>query len=257
MSVLPYHKRYHGDALTGFMALTLEERGAYQTILDMIYDRGGPILDDERLLAGYMKCSLRKWRTIRDELIAKRKIRITRDGLISNDRAEKEIENTAKTSRKHAENGSKGGRNRGKPSENEKKPNENSDGPQAGLERGLSEAQAIRALPEARNQREEASTPRSQSLPADVQAVLEAGGYVSPPPDLGLLRQWREAGATLEQDIVPVIKREAAGLLSRTGKPPRTLKIFDAALREKLAEDERYIEHLRKVARRNMVEPLQ
>lgn len=140
MSALPYHKRYHGDALTGFMALTLEERGAYQTILDLIYDHGGPVIDNERLLAGYMNCSLRKWRTLRDELIAKRKIKITRDGLITNERAEKEIENTAKTSRKLAESGAKGGRVR---AENEKKANENNEGEQASLDEGLSDPQAI------------------------------------------------------------------------------------------------------------------
>jgi uncharacterized protein YdaU (DUF1376 family) len=71
MSALPYHKRYHSDALAGFMPLTLEERGAYQTLLDMMYDRGGPLIDNERLLAGYMNCSLRKWRQIRADLIEK------------------------------------------------------------------------------------------------------------------------------------------------------------------------------------------
>jgi uncharacterized protein YdaU (DUF1376 family) len=101
MSVLPYHKRYHSDALAGFMPLTLEERGAYQTLLDMMYDRGGPLIDNERLLAGYMNCSLRKWRQIRDQLIEKGKIFVNRDGLISNSRARKEIENASKTQHFH------------------------------------------------------------------------------------------------------------------------------------------------------------
>ncbi|MDR7257809.1 hypothetical protein J2X47_001989 [Sphingomonas sp. BE270] len=85
MSARPYHKRYHSDALAGFMSLTLEERGAYQTVLDLIYDRGGPIADNERLLAGYMGCSVRKWRALRDELIAKRKISVNEGGLITSD----------------------------------------------------------------------------------------------------------------------------------------------------------------------------
>ena len=159
MSALPYHKRYHGDALTGFMALTLEERGAYQTILDMIYDHGGPIMDNERLLAGYMNCSLRKWRLLRDELIAKHKIKITRDGLITNERAEKEIENTTKTSRKLIEAGSKGGRAR---AENEKKNNENNESELASLEAGLSEAQAIS---EARSQKKKPIVKKETALP--------------------------------------------------------------------------------------------
>jgi uncharacterized protein YdaU (DUF1376 family) len=89
------------------MALTLEERGAYQTLLDLMYDRGGPIADNERLLAGYMGVSLRKWKSLRDDLIGKGKIHLTDEGLLSNSRVEKELENDVKTSRKHAENGLK------------------------------------------------------------------------------------------------------------------------------------------------------
>jgi hypothetical protein len=38
---------------------------------------------------------------------------------------------------------------------------------------------------------------------------------------------------------------------ARLVKAPFRLKVFDAAIREKLAKDEAEIEHLRKVARRN------
>lgn len=131
MSARPYHKRYHSDALAGFMALSLEERGAYQTLLDMMYDRQGALVDNERLLAGYMGVSIRKWKSLRETLIAKGKIHLTQDGLISNSRVEKELENDAKTTRKLAENGSKGGR---KKYENAKSPNENNDDGLAPLE---------------------------------------------------------------------------------------------------------------------------
>lgn len=140
MSALPYHKRYHSDALAGMMSLTLEERGAYNTLLDMMYDRGGPLIDNERLLAGYMNCSIRKWRALREILIEKRKIRINSHGLITNGRTEKEIENTSKTHRKRVEWGSKGGRTR---AENEKKGNENNEGDQGNLEATSSDPQAI------------------------------------------------------------------------------------------------------------------
>lgn len=149
MSTLPYHKRYHSDALNGFMPLTLEERGAYQTLLDMMYDRGGPLIDNERLLAGYMNCSVRKWRQVRERLIEKGKIQIDRDGNIANRRARKELENQSKTQRKLIEAGAKGGRTR---VENEKNGSEINETGQASLDEGLSEAQAIRAsLPEARS----------------------------------------------------------------------------------------------------------
>lgn len=125
MSSWPYHKRYHSDALTGFRELNLEERGAYQTILDLMYDRSGPLIDDERILAGQMATSIRKWRSIRGSLISKGKIYLTEDGSISNYRVEKELENNAKTSRKRAENTSKTKR---KMSEKSKNDNKISDG---------------------------------------------------------------------------------------------------------------------------------
>lgn len=191
MSAMPYHKRYHGDALTGFMALTLEERGAYQTILDLIYDHGAPIADNERLLAGYMNCSIRKWRAIRDELIAKRKIRINRDGLLTNGRAEKELENSAKTSRKLAESGSKGGRIR---AENEKKINENNETSQASLEPDLSEAQAIS---EARSQNSDTNVSGVPPDPAKllfdlgVEVLMAAGSTEK--AARSLIGMWRKA----------------------------------------------------------------
>lgn len=195
MSAMPYHKRYHGDALTGFMALSLEERGAYQTVLDLIYDHGGPIADNERLLAGYMNCSLRKWRTIRDELIAKRKIRIDREGRITNARAEKELENSAKTSRKLSESGAKGGRTR---AENREKGNDINETDQASLEAGLSPAQAIS---EARV-REEGTEAKASGVPPaknPVKAVFDLGVEVltaagRPGPEArSLVGKWRKS----------------------------------------------------------------
>lgn len=104
---MPYHRRYHGDALQGYRKLTLEQRGAYTTILDLIYDEAGPIDRNERWLAGELNCSLRKAKVLLDELIQLRKIYVTAGGKLSNHRAESEIENSLKISRKRAENGSK------------------------------------------------------------------------------------------------------------------------------------------------------
>lgn len=104
---MPYHRRYHQDALQGYRKLTLEERGAYTTILDLIYDEGGPIDFNERWLAGELNCSVRKARVVIDALIDARKLYLTSAGKISNHRAETELENALKISRKCAENVSK------------------------------------------------------------------------------------------------------------------------------------------------------
>jgi uncharacterized protein YdaU (DUF1376 family) len=204
-----------GDALTGlhFMPLTLEERGAYQTLLDMMYDRGGPLIDNERLLAGYMNCSLRKWRQIRADLIEKGKISITRDGQICNSRARKEIENQSKTHRKLIESGAKGGRTR---AENEKKSNENSETGQASLEPGSSDPQAIRAR--VRSQKPEARRSKNPQTP----------------------------GAILDHDILPTMRRLREG----ASRAPFKLKFFDAAIRDKVAADAAEIERLKGISRR-------
>jgi uncharacterized protein YdaU (DUF1376 family) len=106
---MPYHRRYHGDALQGYMVLTLEEKGAYTVILDLIYDRAGPIDRNERYLAGMFDCTAAKARKLVDALAAKRKIYITAGGQISNRRCEQEIEASLTISAKRAESAAKRG----------------------------------------------------------------------------------------------------------------------------------------------------
>lgn len=184
MSARPYHKRYHSDALAGFMSLTLEERGAYQTLLDLMYDRQGPLLDNERLFAGYMGVSIRKWRALREALIAKDKIEVNLDGNLTNSRVEKELENDAKTSRKHAENGSKGGRNK---AENEKKDKENSEGCLATLKPDDSHIRVI--------VREEKKEEERKVMPDTSGAYAFLGRAIKLSPQH--LREWRKLFPTI------------------------------------------------------------
>ena len=124
---MEWHARYHRDALDGMRVLTLEERGAYQTILDLIYDYGRPIADDPRWLAGWLGVSVRKWSGIRDALVLKGKISIN-DGFISNFRAVLEIEKAVKHSRNLREAGARGGN---KSAEKRAKPLENNEAEQS------------------------------------------------------------------------------------------------------------------------------
>lgn len=110
---LPWHARNHQDALDGMLSLSLEERGAYNTILDLIYSRSGPVPDDERWLAGWMGCSVKKWRIIRATLIYKLKLtETTHLGMpaLMNERARLELESASTRRRVAAESGAKGGR---------------------------------------------------------------------------------------------------------------------------------------------------
>lgn len=105
---LPWYRRFPDNFIAGTVGLTLEEKGAYSLVLDLMYVRGGPVPDEPRYIAGVCNCSVRKWNAIRQRLIDLGKIHAV-DGYLTNHRAEEEIEIAGKISREAAENGSKGG----------------------------------------------------------------------------------------------------------------------------------------------------
>lgn len=170
MNKHPWHKRYHSDALTGYQALDLEERGAYTTLLDLMYDRGDALQITDRLLAGYFNVSVRKATALLAQLIAKGKIMRLEDGRLTNPRFEKERENALKTARELAENGSKGGR---KTAENYKKPSEINEGGEAGLQPGSSYIRSQKPEEEGVSKDTPKSAPSSQSeLPMSSKPAL-------------------------------------------------------------------------------------
>lgn len=132
-----WYRRFGANFIAGTLDLTFEEKGAYSLCLDLIYDRGAPIPDDPRWIAGVCGISMRRWNGLRDALIAKGKLYLI-DGKLSNKRADKEMQRAsdihgkrvdaarlgadatnkkdAKTAGKPAENAAKNAR---KPSENQ------------------------------------------------------------------------------------------------------------------------------------------
>lgn len=104
----PWYRRFPDNFLGGINGMTLEEKGAYGVVIDMIYQRGGPIADEPRYIAGICNCSVRKWNAIRARLIALGKL-YEIDGHLMNERAGVELEKAAKLARERAENGAKGG----------------------------------------------------------------------------------------------------------------------------------------------------
>jgi uncharacterized protein YdaU (DUF1376 family) len=72
------------------MVLTLEERGAFNTILDLIYSRDGKVPDDARFLARWMGCDVRVWRRVRTRLLDLGKLEIEGTYLL-NSRASREV----------------------------------------------------------------------------------------------------------------------------------------------------------------------
>ncbi len=91
MGQLKWYKRDPDAALSGMMGLTLEQRGAYNTVLDLIYTRDDNLLDDDRFIAGWCGVDIRVWRRIKQQLIGAGKLRIEA-GLIRNFRATSEVD---------------------------------------------------------------------------------------------------------------------------------------------------------------------
>lgn len=104
----PWYRRFPDNFIAGTVGLTLEEKGAYSLVLDLMYVRGGPVPDEPRYIAGVCNCSVRKWNAIREKLISLGKIHVV-NGYLTNERAEKEIENASKDAEERAESGRKGG----------------------------------------------------------------------------------------------------------------------------------------------------
>lgn len=103
MNGLPYYKAYPRDFVEGTIGMPFELKAAYRLVLDLIYMQGGELPDDARYISGLLGCSVRAWKKYRDELISAGKI-YAKGGVISNSRADKELETLAKLQDKQREN---------------------------------------------------------------------------------------------------------------------------------------------------------
>lgn len=101
---LPYYKRYPRDFVEGTIGMSLELKGAYALILDMIYMQDGELPDDPRYISGMLGCSVRKWKSIRCDLINRGKLYVN-GASIGNKRADKERESLSKFQHNQAEKG--------------------------------------------------------------------------------------------------------------------------------------------------------
>lgn len=90
MGILRWYKRDPRAALTGMMELTLEERGAYNTILDLIYVHDGALEDRESFIVPWLAVDPRKWRRIRTKLLNLGKLYV-HAGCLRNERSDREV----------------------------------------------------------------------------------------------------------------------------------------------------------------------
>jgi uncharacterized protein YdaU (DUF1376 family) len=80
---MKYYPRDPDAALAGMAELNFEQRGAYNSLLDLLYSRDGMVPDDDRFIARCLQCDPRQWRRLKRELMTAAKVRVTVDGLLT------------------------------------------------------------------------------------------------------------------------------------------------------------------------------
>jgi hypothetical protein len=106
MGLLKWYKRDPRAALTGMRGLTLEERGAYNTILDLIYCHDGALEDNERYICHELHCNIRKWKRLKARLLELGKLYV-HAGCLRNARADDEVLNFQRLVKVSAEKANK------------------------------------------------------------------------------------------------------------------------------------------------------
>lgn len=109
----PWFKFYPSDWLNGTRGLSLEERGAYMTLLALMYDQQGAIPDDERWMCGALDCDVRVWRRLRDKLCRYGKITPNTDGFLVNRRVLEEVRSAELVAEVRRKSGRSGGQQSG------------------------------------------------------------------------------------------------------------------------------------------------
>lgn len=90
-----WYKRDPDAALAGMAELSLEERGAYNSLLDLLYSRDGNVPDDDVFCARVFHCRPQVWRRLKLALMAKGKVREL-DGKLTANRVETELQTAHK-----------------------------------------------------------------------------------------------------------------------------------------------------------------
>lgn len=94
--------------------LNVAEQGMYWMICSLMMSEGGPVLQNDRRLAGLCLCRPAEARKLVDALVAKGKLRRSDEGKLSQKRALSEVELSMNRIQNAVENGAKGGRPKGK-----------------------------------------------------------------------------------------------------------------------------------------------
>ena len=114
---MKFYKRDPDRALAGMAELSLRQRGAYNSLLDLLYSRDGNVPDDDARVARMISCHWREWATIKTELIAAGKVWVE-DGKLCAKRVQDTIKEATDFSQEQSRKASSGWQKRQNNNEN-------------------------------------------------------------------------------------------------------------------------------------------
>ena len=213
-----WYQRDVRSAIKGMARLNLEERGAYNTLIDHQYLMGGPLPEDDRHIAGPMGCDVRVWKRVKKQLVAKDRIQIS-DGLIEDVRASYELAKRDAQRKKRIASGQAGGKASGESRKNKK----------------LGEAPASKQTNQIRREENINTVPNGTGVPPPsfAQFIYQKGRELlaedeRPPKDPGaLVSKWlRDHG---EPSVLDAFHRCEAK------KTPQRIRFIEGCLRQSAA----------------------
>jgi uncharacterized protein YdaU (DUF1376 family) len=114
---MKFYKRDPDRALSGMMELTLKQRGAYNSIIDLLYSKDGDVPDDDQRVAKMIGCHWREWKAVKGELIALGKVWIE-GGKLQAKRVQDTLKEAARFSQDQSKKASSGWEKRKSDNEN-------------------------------------------------------------------------------------------------------------------------------------------
>jgi uncharacterized protein YdaU (DUF1376 family) len=95
---MKFYKHDPNAWLAGTAQLSLEQRGAYITIIDLLYCNDDVLIDDDQAIARTMNCQVRRWQRLKAELMAMGKVRVDTAGLLHANRVTETVKTAAEFS---------------------------------------------------------------------------------------------------------------------------------------------------------------
>lgn len=200
---MKFYKRDPDRALAGMAELTFEQRGAYNSLLDLLYSRDGNLPDDDERVARMLSCNKREWVRLKKALVDLGKVWV-KDGKIGAKRVQETINEATEFSNKQRSNVSRRWEKAEKPQENNER--DIPDGNSKPLRSGNTSTPTATPKGREEERRPAAAWAWEKDLFA-VEGVKGSGLELSP---YGAMVQLHHDGYDLNSEVLPLVRRDIA-----------------------------------------------